>query len=205
MSDDCCQDAAGELVKIAERRRTLWIVLAINMAVFVCEYGLGWIADSVAVQADSLDALGDALVYSISLGVLQRSLRARAWAAVAKGVVQLAFGLAVFGQAIAHALAPAMPATLLMAIATGGALLANLSCLLLLTRFRHDDINMRSVWLCSRNDVISNAATLAVAGLVALTGSRWPDVIGGGALAALFLKTSWTVLRASRVSLQAAR
>jgi len=201
MSDDCCEDAAGVLVQTSERRRILKIVLAINLVVFIAEFGAGWIARSVAVQADSFDSLGDSMVYIISLAVLDRSLRARAWAAASKGVIQLVFGLTVLGEAISHLLGSAVPTAPLMGIAAGGALLANLSCFLLLMRFRDDDLNMRSVWLCSRNDVIGNAATLMVAGLVAMTASRWPDIVVGGALAALFLKTSWTVLKAAREQL----
>jgi Co/Zn/Cd efflux system component len=203
MSDDCCQDVARELAQTAERRRILRVVLAINVVVFLAEFGVGWIARSVAVQADSLDALGDALVYVITLSVLDRSLRARAWATATKGLIQLAFGLGVLGAAVSHLVGTVAPTPALMGIAASGALAANLACFLLLFRFRDGDLNMRSVWLCSRNDVIGNAATLVVAGLVAVTGSGWPDVIVGGALAMLFLKTSWTVLRSARGPLRA--
>lgn len=194
MTECCgCHETAARL---ASQRRVLWIVLAINAVVFIAEFGAGWWAGSVAVQADSLDSLGDASVYAVSLLVLRRSERDRAWAAAFKGVIQLLFGLAVLAEAAHQLLAVSVaPLAPIMAIAAGSALLANLACFALLMRHRSDGLNMRSVWLCSRNDVIGNAGTLVVAGIVALTGSRWPDILFGIALALLFLHTSWQVLR----------
>lgn len=194
MSECCgCNEAAARLTS---QRRVLWMVLAINTVAFLAEFAAGWWAGSIAVQADSLDSLGDASVYAVSLLVLRRSERARAWAAALKGAVQLLFGFMVLAEVahklIANSVAPIAP---IMAIAAGGALIANIACFVLLMRHRGDDLNMRSVWLCSRNDVIGNAGTLIVAGVVALTGSRWPDIAFGIALALLFLHTSWQVLR----------
>lgn len=194
MSDACCGDTAARL---ASQRRVLWSVLVINAIAFVGEFAAGWWAGSLAVQADSLDNLGDGLVYAVSLFVLRRSERDRAWAAGLKGLIQLLFGLGVLGEA-AHKLIsglPAAPLAPVMAIAAGGALIANVACFVLLLRHRGADLNMRSVWLCSRNDVIGNAGTLIVAGIVAATGYRWPDIAFGVAMALLFLHTSWQVLR----------
>lgn len=192
---DCCS-CHETAVRLASQRRVLWTVLAINAVAFLAEFTAGWWAGSVAVQADSLDNLGDASVYAVSLLVLQRSERERAWAAALKGVIQLLFGLAVLAEAAHRPFAASVtPIAPIMAIAAGGALIANVVCFALLMRHRSDDLNMRSVWLCSRNDVIGNAGTLVVAGLVALSGSRWPDIVFGIALALLFLHTSWQVLR----------
>ena len=192
-----CGCHAGEAVvaRTAAQRRVLWAVLAINLAIFGGEFGVGVWADSTALQADSLDSLGDALVYAISLYVLGRTLRARAGAALAKGAIQLAFGIGVLAEVVVKVLVGAAPLAPIMAIAASLALIANLGCFLLLYRFRSDDINMRSVWLCSRNDVIGNAGVLVVAGAVVYTGRAWPDWLFAAAMAVLFLHTSWTVLR----------
>ena len=191
---DCCDHAAETLVKSDAQRRVLWIVLAINLVVFVTEFGAGLWADSTALQADSLDSLGDALVYGISLIVIGRSLRARAGSAFFKGCIQAAFGLAVLAEVAHKSITGAEPLAPIMAIAGAGALIANGTCFFLLTRHRSDDINMRSVWLCSRNDVIGNVGVLLVAGVVAVTGWRWPDLVFGAALALLFLRTAAGVL-----------
>lgn len=177
------------------RRRVLWTVLAINAALFVGEFAAGWWADSSALQADSLDSLGDAGVYALSLAVVGGSLRRRNGAAVLKGLLQGVFGLVVLAEVVRRLLTGAEPLAPLMAGAAAVALLANLACFLLLMRFRGEDLNMRSVWLCSRNDLASNAGVIAAAGVVALTGSAWPDAAVGTLVALLFLHTSWQVLR----------
>jgi len=192
-----CGEAAERLSTVAHRdqRRVLWLVLAINAALFVGEYAAGWWARSTALQADSLDALGDAGVYALSLFVVGRSLRWRAGAGVAKGVVQGLFGLAVLADVARRALLGATPTAPIMAGAASIALVANLACFLLLMRFRHQDINMRSVWLCSRNDLFGNASVIVAAGAVAWLGQGWPDLLVGGLVAVLFLHTSYDVLR----------
>lgn len=191
----CCEAKACELDDLRTKQsRTLWIVLVINSAMFVLELVVGLIAGSVALQADSLDMLGDALVYGFSLYVVARSIRWRAVAALLKGGVMAVFGLAVFGQSIYKMLYGAVPEADLIGIMGGIALAANGFCLYLLTRHRADDVNMRSTWLCSRNDIIANCSVLAAAGLVALTGTLWPDIAVGLIITALFLKTSYTVV-----------
>jgi Co/Zn/Cd efflux system component len=192
---DCCEHTAEALVRTNAQRRVLWIVLAINLVVFVAEFGAGFLADSTALQADSLDSLGDALVYGISLVVIGGSLRARAASAFTKGIIQAAFGLGVLAEVVHKLIIGAEPLAPIMAIAGAGALVANAMCFVLLMRHRSDDLNMRSVWLCSRNDVVGNIGVLFVAGLVALTGRRWPDLVFGAGLALLFLRTAWSVLR----------
>ena len=197
----CCDHDSCEgrpLADTAAHRRVLWIVLAINLVIFGGEFVLGWVASSSAVQGDSLDSLGDALVYGISLLVVGRSLRARALSAMTKGGLQVVFAAVVMAEAVYRLSHGVPPMTGLMSLAAAGALILNGSCLALLTRYRNDDINMRSVWQCSRNDVIGNAGVLVTSGLVALTGWWWLDLAFGAALAALFLQTGLSVIRSAR-------
>jgi cation diffusion facilitator family transporter len=190
-----CESADRAALRSAAQRRVLWAVLAINLGIFVGEFGAGLWADSTALQGDALDGLGDALVYGLSLLVAGRSLRARAAAAAVKGGIQVAFGALVLLEVARQLLLGAQPLPQVMAVAAGVALLANAACLILLTRFRGDDVNMRSVWLCSRNDVVGNAGVLLTAALVGATGWRWLDPLFGAALAVLFLRTGVQVLR----------
>jgi Co/Zn/Cd efflux system component len=193
-----CGEAAERLSAAAadrDQHRVLQLVLAINVALFVGEYAAGWWAGSTALQADSLDSLGDAGVYALSLFVVGRSLRWRAGAGVVKGVIQGLFGIAVLAEVGRKALLGATPDAPIMAVAASIALVANLACFFLLMRFRNQDINLRSVWLCSRNDVFSNAGVIAAAGTVAWLGRGWPDLLVGGLVALLFLHTSFDVLR----------
>jgi Co/Zn/Cd efflux system component len=194
-----CGETAERLSVAASRdqQRVLWIVLAINAALFVGEYAAGWWAGSTALQADSLDSLGDSGVYALSLFVVGRSLRWRAGAGVVKGVIQGLFGLAVLTEVGRKAFLGAAPEAPIMAVAASIALVANLACFFLLTRFRDQDINLRSVWLCSRNDVFSNAGVIAAAGAVAWLGQGWPDLLVGALVALLFLHTSFDVMRAA--------
>lgn len=178
----CSHDACSSqpLADTQRHRRVLWTVLVINLVVFGGEFAAGWFARSSAVQDDSLDSLGDALVYGISLMVVGGSLRARAMSAVSKGVIQLLFGAAVLVE-VTHCMASGIPPmTGLMALAALSALIGNRACLLLLTPLRSDDINMASVWKCSRNEVIGNAGVLITAGIVAISGRWWLDILFGG-------------------------
>ena len=197
MSNCGCQETACALTasRDSARRRVLWTVLAINLVLFVGEFGAGWWGDSSALQADSLDSLGDALVYAMSLWAVGRSLRQRSHVVLLKGGMQALFGIGVLLEVIRRAWLGAEPLAPVMAWAAGLALVGNLVCFRLLTRFRSDDMNMRSVWLCSRNDLINNSGVLVAAGLVALTGSRWPDLVVGAGVAVLFLWTACSVLR----------
>src|SRR5687767_8096550 len=178
MSGCHCDDTASTLsqARDATRRRVLWTVLAINAALFVGEYAAGWWADSSALQADSLDSLGDALVYVLSLVVVGGTLRQRTKAVFLKGGIQLLFGLTVLFEVARRAWFGADPLAPVMAIAASAALVGNLACFGLLTRFRSDDMNMRSVWLCSRNDLINNVGVIMAAALVAWLDSPWPDL-----------------------------
>ncbi|SEM25854.1 Cation efflux family protein [Pseudoxanthomonas sp. GM95] len=196
--DNCCENKATALqgrANSAAHRRVLWTVLWINLVLFAGEFAVGWWADSSALQADSLDGLGDALVYALSLAVAAQSLRRRAGAAVVKGALQAVFGVAVLVEVVRRSVLGAEPVAPVMMLAACVAFVLNLVCFRLLTRFRADDINMRSVWLCSRNDLVNNAGVLVAGALVGVTGSRWPDLVIGALVAVLFLQTAVQVLR----------
>lgn len=200
-SDTCASStpATGPL------RRVLWIVLLINAGMFLTEIVAGMIAGSAALQADALDFLADAANYAISLAVLGQGLRWRAGAAWIKGASMGVFGLWVLATILWHALNGSVPHAPTMGIVGLLALVMNLVCLVLLTRFRSGDANMRSVWICSRNDVIANAAVLLAAAGVFGTGCGWPDFIVAALMASLALHGAATILRdASREWRQAA-
>lgn len=206
MSDQCCEAKATELAAVRLRQgRVLAAVLVINLAMFFIEFATGILARSTALMADSLDMLGDSFIYGFSLLVLHRSLAWRARAALAKGGIMAAFGVGVLLEAGLRVRAGVPPlAPVMMAVATL-ALVANAYCFALLWRHRTDDINLRSTWLCSRNDLIANAAVIAAAGLVAWFESLWPDVLIGIAIAVLFLRTAILVLRESVAELRRTR
>ena len=192
-----CEATADELIAVrnGERRRTLWIVLAINVVMFHAELLAGVLAQSQALIADSADNLGDALVYAMSLFVVGRGIRWRAGAAFAKGLVQFAFAVAVIASIFLSLLGDPRPVGPVMMAVAACALVGNLACFGLLMKHRRDDVNMNSVWLCSRNDVIGNVGVIAGGALVMLLESRWPDVAVASLVAAVFLHTSYVVLR----------
>jgi Co/Zn/Cd efflux system component len=173
----------------------LHAVLWINVAMFLTESVAGVAAHSTALFADSMDMLGDAIVYGFSLYVIRRGVGWQARAALLKGLIMAAFGIALLVQVafkIAHGLTPTVE---VMSGIGALAFVANLGCLTLLWRRRGDDINMRSAWICSRNDVIGNAAVLAAAAAVAITGSPWPDVVIGLLVASVFGCSAAQVVR----------
>jgi Co/Zn/Cd efflux system component len=192
-----CESTGAALARSAAQRRVLWTVLLINLAIFAGEFGAGLWGGSTALQGDSLDSLGDAMVYALSLAAAGRSLRARAGVSLVKGGLQLLFAAAVLAEVVHKLLAGASPRPAVMAVAAGAALAANLACLLLLTRFRADDLNMRSVWLCSRNDVVGNAGVLLATALIALGAWPWLDLVFGTLLAMLFASTGIEVTAAA--------
>jgi cation diffusion facilitator family transporter len=202
---NCCHDKSCELDALrAEQTSMLKAVLAINATMFVVELAAGLVAGSVSLLADSLDMLGDALVYGVSIYAVTRGTREKAMSALVKGIVMAIFGLLVIVQAGYRMFNPQQPELHLMGGVAALALLANIACLALLWRHRVDDINMRSVWLCSRNDIIANVSVLLAAGAVWWSGSRWPDILVGAALAAVFLKSATYVLREASTELRAA-
>jgi len=196
--DQCCDAKGSELAKLRERQGgVLRIVLVVNAILFGVEFISGWVAGSTALLGDSLDMLGDALVYGFSLYVLHRSERWRMRAVQAKGAIMLIFGLSVLVQAVLRALQPQIPHVPTMGSIGALALAGNVACFALLYRHRSDDLNMRSTWICSRNDIIGNSAVLLAAVAVAVTQTAWPDLLVGVGIAALFLHSAWIVLRES--------
>lgn len=200
MADECCSKKGEEIAALgstAQVRRVLQIVLAINLAMFFAEFMAGLLARSSALMADSVDMLGDALVYILSLYTLGRSLRWRAGAAVVKGILIAAFGIWVFAEAIMKIVSGVTPTASTMGLFGGIALAANLICLALLYRYRNRDVNLSSTFECSRNDVIANVGVIAAAGGVAAFNSFWPDVFVGSVIALLFFRSAIRVLRSA--------
>jgi Co/Zn/Cd efflux system component len=196
MATDCCEVCDDrDVLRDAGVRRVLWTVLAINAVMFAGEIGAGVAAGSLALMADSLDFLGDAATYGISLFVLGRSLTWRVGAALAKGGVMFGLGLIIPVSAGATFASDAPPAHATMGMVGTLALSANLACAALLYRFRASESNLRSAWLCSRNDAIGNVAVLFAAAGVWDTATRWPDLIVGAGMASLAMISSVQVIK----------
>jgi len=193
MAGGCCDH--GVAASGAVERRVLWIVLLVNGAMFLVEGISGWGAQSVSLQADALDFLGDSINYATALYVLSKPLVWRAAAALIKGLTMLAFGLFVLGVTLHNALSGSSPEAPVMGVIGALALAANLGAALLLFRFRRGDANLRAVWLCSRNDAIGNLAVLLAAGGVVLTGGAWPDLTVGLIMASLAVWAGQSVVR----------
>jgi Co/Zn/Cd efflux system component len=206
MSAHCCghhhEDAGADPVRQASYRRALWFVLAINAIMFGVEIGAGLAAGSAALQADALDFLGDAANYAISLFVVGMALRYRATAALAKGATMALFGLWVLGVTAWHAYNGTLPQAFTMGGVALTALVANGASFWLLWQYRAGDANMRSAWICTRNDVLGNLAVLLAALGVFGTRTGWPDVIVAVAMALLALQGAATVIRQAKSELQ---
>ncbi len=175
-------------------KRVLWAVIAINAAMFGIEMTAGMMAGSQALQADALDFLGDTLTYGISLYVIGKSLRARTAAALFKGVTLALMGLWVFGDTLYAVLVLGVPQAEVMGLVGFLALAANLTSVLLLLRFRNGEANVRSVWLCSRNDAIGNVAVILAASGVWVSGTAWPDLAVAASMAGLFLWSATLII-----------
>src|SRR5689334_24587836 len=206
MADCCCAPPPLDLNphrgETAARRRVLWAVLAINAGMFLVEIGAGLAAGSASLQADALDFLGDSANYAISLLVVGMALRYRASAAMAKGVTMGAFGLWVVGTIVWHTLHGTLPNAFTMGAVGFAALVANAASFGLLWAFRDGDANMRSAWICTRNDVLGNLAVLLAAGGVFGTGTGWPDIIVAAIMAGLALQGATIVIRQSLAELR---
>ena len=179
----------------AAYKRALWAVVAINGGMFLTELLAGTLANSMALQADALDFLGDTLTYGVSLLVIGRAARVRANVAIAKGLSLAIMGLFVLGLTIYKTVAQGAPDAFVMTGVGVLALLANATSVLLLLRYRNGDANVRSVWLCSRNDAIGNVAVILAAGAVAFTATPWPDLVVAAGMASLFLHSATLILR----------
>ena len=202
MSASCCNSPSDPHRGNPAYRKALWAVLAINAGMFAVEIGAGMAAGSASLQADALDFLGDAANYGISLFVVGMALRYRAMAALAKGSTMAVFGLWVIGIAIWHGLQGTLPGALTMGAVGIAALAANAASFAVLWAYRDGDANMRSAWICTRNDVLGNLAVLIAALGVFGTGTGWPDIIVAIIMAGLALQGALTVLRQSAVELR---
>lgn len=204
MAQNCCNHshAAPSGNENHAYRRVLWAVLVINAAMFAVEIAAGVAAGSAALQADALDFLGDAANYAISLLVVGMALRYRATAAFFKGASMLAFGIWVLAVAGWHAVQGTLPHAITMGAVGITALTANAASFALLWAYRAGDSNMRSAWICTRNDVLGNIAVLAAALGVFGTGTGWPDLLVAAIMAGLALQGATIVLRQSMAELR---
>ena len=194
MAGCCGNDAKFEGLS-AEYKRRLWLIIVLNATMFFVEMTAGHLAKSQALQADALDFLGDALTYGISLAVIGASIQVRTNAALAKGVSLLLMGLWVFGSTVYRVFYVGVPEAEIMGFVGFLALLTNLASVVLLVRYKDGDANVRSVWLCSRNDAIGNVAVMFAALGVWGTSSGWPDLIVAMIMAGLFLSSAFLIVR----------
>ncbi len=197
MADSCCESACGSAKTLIDPRwrRALLIALAVNAGMFGVEMVAGSAADSHALQADALDFLGDTITYGLSLAVIGSSLRTRATAALFKGVSLSLMGFWVFGSTLYQTLILGLPSAEVMGFIGFLALAANLASVGLLVPYKDGDANVRSVWLCSRNDAIGNTAVMLAALGVWGTATAWPDLIVAALMAGIFLTSSMQILR----------
>jgi Co/Zn/Cd efflux system component len=190
----CCGDGCTLDSAQSRQRGTLRAVLAINAVMFVLIAGAAMYAGSTALLSDSLDNLGDALTYGLSLYALSRSVRTKAGVALFKGLLILLAACAVAVQIVVRLFEPSVPLFEVMGLFSLLGLAANGLCLFLLWRHRHEDVNMSSVWECSRNDIASNLSVFAAAGAIWLTGAGWPDIVVASALVLLLVRSAYRVI-----------
>jgi len=202
MATSCCDNETRFEGLSHDYKRRLWVVIAINAAMFLVEMVAGALAGSRALQADALDFLGDTFTYGITLTVIGAPLRTRAWAAFAKGVSLTMMGLWVLGTTAYYVLIVGLPRAEVMGIVGFLALAANVTSVLILMPYKGGDANVRSVWVCSRNDAVGNIAVMMAALGVWGTASRWPDLIVAAIMAALFVASSVQILRRSIAELR---
>ena len=186
-------------------KRRLWLVIAINAAMFATEIIAGAVAGSVAMWADALDFLADAATYGLSLAVIGMAVAVRARVALLKGISLTVMGLWVFGATVWQVFVTGVPRAEIMGAIGFLALLANLVSVLILMRYKDGDANVRSVWLCSRNDAIGNVAVMLAAAGVWGTATKWPDLVVAGFMATLFLSSSVQIVRQAIAELKAAK
>lgn len=202
----CCNDtgcASATPPNSPHWRQALWIALVVNAGFFLTEIIAGVAAGSTALQADALDFFGDAANYAISLGVAGMALSWRARASVIKGSTMIVFALWVLGNTTWHATSGGLPQAEVMGLVGFAALAANGGVALMLYRFRRGDANMRSVWICSRNDALGNAAVMLAAFGVFGTGTIWPDIIVAGVMGSLGLWGGLQIVAQARGELRA--
>ena len=183
-------------------RRALWAVIAINGVMFFVEGSAGFAGQSMALKADALDFAGDTATYAMSLMVIGMALHWRARAAFVKGISLLLMGLGVLGFTAYRLIVLNDPSAGIMGSIAALALLANVASVLILMKFRDGDANVRSVWLCSRNDAIGNVAVIGAAGAVAISGTPWPDLAVAALMAWLFTSSAVSIIRQARAELR---
>lgn len=205
MGDSCCAAPGVDALVTRRYRRALWIALLVNVTLFVIEIVAGWRGRSVSLLADAIDFFGDAANYAISLLVFSLGGLWRSRTALAKGATMAAYGLFILGRTAWAAEHGTVPHAQLMGLVSIVALVANVSVALMLYRFREGDADMRSVWLCSRNDAIGNIAVLLAALAVSATGTGWPDLVVAAAMALLALVSARSVIRHARAELAGQR
>ena len=204
----CCHDSAcspnapAGALNSPRWRRALWIALAVNAAFFMVEIVAGAAAGSASLQADALDFFGDAANYAISLGIAGMALAWRARAAIAKGSTLILFALWVLGSTAWHAVHGTLPRAEVMGVVGIAALIANGGVALMLYRFRSGDANMRSVWICSRNDAVGNLAVMLAAIGVFGSSTGWPDIIVAAIMGGLGLWGGWQIVSQARAELR---
>jgi len=204
MADDCCVGACGSRQTLNDPRwrRVLWIALGLNAVMFAVEIVAGVMAHSRSLQADALDFLGDAANYAISLGVAGLAVQWRARTALLKGLTILLFGVGVLASAVWGLVHGATPDPFAMGFVGSVALLVNISVALMLYRYRTGDANMRSVWICSRNDAINNLLVIGAGLAVLWSGSGLPDLLVAFIMAALGISGGWLIVRQSALELR---
>lgn len=201
---DCCEGESCAIGALRERQSgTLKLVLGINAVMFVVVAVFGLLSGSTALLADSLDNLGDALTYALSLYAVSRDERTKGWVAMFKAALILSAALFVIGQIAYKLLHPSVPVFEMMGGIGLLSLAANATCLAVLWKHRQEDVNMSSVWECSRNDIASNIAVLLAAAGVWLFSAGWPDIVVGSLLAALFLRSALRVSRGALLAIRA--
>lgn len=201
MGAECC-DVKHEKVS-QQFRKVLWVALVLNFTMFIVEFAASFSADSVSLIADSIDFFGDAANYAVSLFVLGLGVATRAKASLLKAATMAAFGFWVIGTAIYKAIVISSPEPQVMGLLGLIAMLVNLAVAIMLYSFRDGDSNMKSVWLCTRNDVIGNIAVMIAASGVFLTTTRWPDLVVAFGMGALSLHSSLQVVKVARLELKA--
>ncbi len=199
----CCDNNCSIDALHERQRGTLLIVLAINAVMFVVIAAAALYGNTAALLADSLDNLGDALTYGLSLYAVARGARVKARVALFKGALIFLAACVVAGQIVYKLFVPVVPVFEVMGLFSLLGLIANSICLFLLWRHRHEDVNMSSVWECSRNDIVSNISVFVAAGAVWLTGSGWPDIIVASALVLFLLRSAIRVIQSALLELRA--
>ena len=205
MGADCCGTGVTFDGLSADYKRRLWLVIAINAAMFLVEMGAGALAGSQALQADALDFLADAATYGISLAVIGAAARTRSFAAIGKAASLTGMALWVLGTTAYQVMIVGVPRAEVMGVVGFMALAANVTSVLILMRYKDGDANVRSVWLCSRNDAIGNVAVMLAALAVWGTATKWPDLAVAALMAGLFLYSSMRILQQSIAEMRTGR